>query len=390
MGAMDRFIGQKQLSESEQIKQRALEILHEEARTPGISSWQKQDAQKSAPVDSSPVEQRKYSLGDKDLVYSSNSWLSNPLTLGSGAVLAASYLAPRSVARFGAGGAATFLGVKSAFTDARELLDSDSTAGKLKFMGALAADTSLAAGGIALLARSGPKWLAPGLVLGGMVARMGVDAIPDKIEQKVDHNRESKPIEAKSVTKEFAEKIERAYMRDIPEHIRTRMEAAGYKIRLAPYMTHPDARPELAGVRPRGWPEGTSWDQADGAHAGSLKQILVCENIIVNGTRVPSRRVEGVMRHEYGHAVNRVYGARGQRFSDSAEFEAAYARDVIGMTAADKVKVQYLLQPGEAGRDECFAEVFALLTGGPCNGDDANVAKFSNVRELIKTRIINK
>ena len=101
-----------------------------------------------------------------------------------------------------------------------------------------------------------------------------------------------------------------------------------------------------------------------------------------------AKRVADVLRHEHGHALDRLIGA-----SESPAFVAAYTADVADLVpwltrlpadAADELK--YLTQSGPAGRHEAFAELFAELHGG-------GTTTFLNVsggmpRSLTATRAI--
>ncbi len=199
-------------------------------------------------------------------------------------------------------------------------------------------------------------------------------------------------VEAKSVSKEFATKIDETYKK-IPKQVRTEMEAAGYKVLAAHHMTHKDAFPELAGQRPRGWPPGKTWDHADGTVRFDRKTVIVTETRLdAAGKWVNTDRAEGVLRHEYGHAVNSVWGKRAALFSDGNDFKAAYERDLRNIKPADKAALAYYLQSGSAGRDETFADIFALLTGGPANSSDAARlrAAFPEVAKVVQKRIDKK
>lgn len=337
--------------------------------------------------------ERSFSLGNKELIYTRDNWTTKPLTYCSGALWAGSSLLSPVARRYGGGGAATVLGLTSAFSDARDLLSGERPMEGLKYLGAVAADIGITAGGIKMLSSTtGRRWVGPAIVLGGMVARAGFDAVPNNILKHYDKNRDIKTVvESRDVANDFAERIERVYMRDIPEHVRIRMEREGYTVRVTPYLTHPQGYPELVGQQPRGWEQGTTWNLAEGTVRSERRQVLIAQNIVIDNTLVPSHRVEGVFRHEYGHAVNKVFGQRGALFSDSPEFQIAYERDVVHLSETQTKELKYLLQPGSAGGDECFADVFAALTGGPCNGSPSRVLDpFPNVASLINRKILRR
>lgn len=184
------------------------------------------------------------------------------------------------------------------------------------------------------------------------------------------------------------DKLVRETYEALPPGVRKEMEAAGYKIVTGHHMTQ--AFPELKGKVPRGWPPGSSWDNAEGTVMFDKKAVVIVENRLgTDGKFSPSGRVPGVFRHEFGHAVNSVWGSRGSNFSDSAEFMVAFERDVTGIQKSDLPALAYLLQKGAAGRDETFADVFAMLNGGPSNASEAALVKraFPEVAKLIQKQI---
>ena len=70
--------------------------------------------------------------------------------------------------------------------------------------------------------------------------------------------------------------------------------------------------------------------------------------------------VEGVVRHEFGHMVDEAFG----HVSRTPEFKAAYQKDKAKMWFWTRAANAYLLQEGETGPSEAFAEVFASMSGG--------------------------
>lgn len=98
-----------------------------------------------------------------------------------------------------------------------------------------------------------------------------------------------------------------------------------------------DVLTELRGVRPRGWTAGKTWEDVSGGHQPATHRVVV-------GGR-PSIRDDSAL-HESGHGVD--YALGGLR--DSPEFTALY--DKVGKM------VPYLMQPGDVGRKETFAESF--------------------------------
>lgn len=171
-------------------------------------------------------------------------------------------------------------------------------------------------------------------------------------------------------------------IRKLPEADRKLFAEKGMKFAIAGKMSEID--PSLAGVRPRGWPPGKTWDDADGAYLGGTKQIAVTERL--NGG--VSDRTAGVVRHEAGHAMDAALG----NFSHSDDFQKAIDKDIAKLSPADKLRFSYLLQPNKAGNEEAFADVYGALNGSSTNrSETADVLKsFPNVAEAIKKRMAEK
>jgi hypothetical protein len=153
----------------------------------------------------------------------------------------------------------------------------------------------------------------------------------------------------------------------LPERVRRLTAAKGYRVRSARRIL--EVRPDLEGSRPRGYPEGWTWDHTDGFHDARHKEIMVSEERRSrHGDQYePSGRSPSVFRHEMGHALDASLGY----WSNSPEFRTAYERDAAKVRArADATLYGYYLQESIAGPSEVFAESFAQLHGG---GADAGL-----------------
>ncbi|MFD8249620.1 hypothetical protein [Nocardia sp. NPDC059691] len=100
-----------------------------------------------------------------------------------------------------------------------------------------------------------------------------------------------------------------------------------------------DVLPELRGVTPRGWPRKKTWDGVPGLYNKSTRRVVL-------GGRGKHDCVSLAV-HETGHAFDRAIG----NASESVEFRKLY----------DKMDTRepYFAQPGNAGREETFAEGLA-------------------------------
>jgi hypothetical protein len=82
------------------------------------------------------------------------------------------------------------------------------------------------------------------------------------------------------------------------------------------------------------------------------------------GEVVHAGRIEGVFRHELGHAYDRAAGGKFALMSSHPEFVTAYQRDLRQIAGDQRAELGYYLQGNSAGRQEAFAEAFAVVLGG--------------------------
>jgi hypothetical protein len=136
-----------------------------------------------------------------------------------------------------------------------------------------------------------------------------------------------------------------------------------------------DAFPDLAGVKPTGWPETASWDQVPGVYNGSKNTLVVGTIDDGSGKRKVPATGEGhgaidLFGHEAGHAFDAADGG-GKR--NHAAFIAARDADKASHALKgqrDHGPDNYFLTVAEGGTNttgaigETFAESFAFHTSG--------------------------
>jgi hypothetical protein len=191
------------------------------------------------------------------------------------------------------------------------------------------------------------------------------------------------------VSKEFQLLVQKT-IEEMPLPVKKILKGGGYTVLAAGTVC--EALPHLRMDHPRGWPPGVTWDHTDGTQNYDKRAIVVSERFRSTKTGVEweaADRTAGVLRHESGHAIDRLLGTNGTALSESDGFKVAYERDLIGITPADRKVLSYHLQPGVPGRSETFADVFAVLIGGPCNQQDAEVLKraFPVVAKFVKEKV---
>jgi len=175
----------------------------------------------------------------------------------------------------------------------------------------------------------------------------------------------------------------------VPTAVADVIRDAGIKTKVGNFVT--EINPSTQGKTPRGWPPGTTWDNADGYFDSNKKEIGTTQYLKeINTGNAKLGRGSAVLMHETGHAYNYASGDPAQ--NDSA-YIGAYKKDALALTGdVSKSALKYYLQSGEAGRNEAFAEAFSTAILG--DGNNLTLAhgfKFSdlfpNVMDYMQQRI---
>ncbi len=178
---------------------------------------------------------------------------------------------------------------------------------------------------------------------------------------------------ASQVSDHFRQEVTLA-SRSIPAHVWNAVEQSGWQVRMAEFVV--DAAPSLKGRHPRGWPRSTTWNNSDAVHLPHAKLLVLAEKRrTTSGQVVSSDRVPGVLRHEFGHAFDFADPGPHGAHSRTPGFVASYCRDVEALTSAQRKPLRYYLQTQRAGRQETFAEAFAIVLGG--GSDTASQDRFA-------------
>jgi hypothetical protein len=128
-----------------------------------------------------------------------------------------------------------------------------------------------------------------------------------------------------------------------------------------------DERPDAQGVRPRGWTR-YSWESADASYDKSTNRVLAGDKYLVVKTWQHSYRVDSVVRHETGHSIDHNMGDFSH---NNPGFIAAYNKEAKTIPDSDESVLNYVLQDGDSGREEAFAEMFADINGRSVAGGPA-------------------
>lgn len=183
-------------------------------------------------------------------------------------------------------------------------------------------------------------------------------------------------------------------LKEIPRTYRHQLENAGYKVLVVPTIL--DAMPQLAGQVPRGFAQGSTWHNANGTFDRIRKLIIVAEKIdIAGGASSQEALLDETVQHEFGHAYDHFIGLKvlGKsstnpypEFSQGPAFSRAYDQDVAGFPGDLKGRFAYFLQPGAAGKEELFAQMFPIFFGNtprPGTYEEFFKIAFPNVLRLM-------
>lgn len=122
------------------------------------------------------------------------------------------------------------------------------------------------------------------------------------------------------------------------------------------------ACPQLAEIRPVGMDMGLTYDAEDGIYESGCNRVLIARNYYSKREKamVENSNPAGTVRHEIGHAVDDYL----DKFSNSSRFKTIYCDEASKISGKDRKRLAYYLQLGYRGREEAFAELFAIYCGG--------------------------
>ncbi len=140
----------------------------------------------------------------------------------------------------------------------------------------------------------------------------------------------------------------------MPLRIKQQIDEAG--IRWIICSTLVDYDPALVDAKARGWGPGLDFRYVAGTYSLKHNKILIAERALRTSDGVLSERghrLETTL-HETGHAYDKVLNY----YSRDPAFRAAYEADCARLADAQRPKLKYYLQAGNAGPSETFAELF--------------------------------
>lgn len=194
------------------------------------------------------------------------------------------------------------------------------------------------------------------------------------------------PRHATGVRPDFRAEVERV-LAGMPYGILRVLDVEGYA--LVTGRTMLEAEPVLRGQAPRGYPPDATWANLSGGfQGGGAKRIVLAETYedYDTGLIVFCTDVAEALRHEIGHALDEALGGA----STADEFRAAY---LLGRKRADewnlRDRLEYFLnETVDAGAEETFAELVAIMSGGGAAGMDELMRSTFYEALSVVTRIL--
>ncbi len=209
----------------------------------------------------------------------------------------------------------------------------------------------------------------------------------DRIEnaQKIEGAKPQTGLQVENLgsSKEFADKVQKQ-IGNLTPATREALERSGTEIITTDKLT--TLRPDLAGKEPYNQ-SGSRYENLDAFFIPKSNSVILAETRENKaGKTVLNDRVEGVFKHEVGHALDKSLGD----FSQSPEFVEAHKKDVENLNSFDKGFFGYLVGSKDGdGKKETFAEVWGALNGASSDPRDTKLIldKFPNVANLIKDQL---
>jgi hypothetical protein len=193
----------------------------------------------------------------------------------------------------------------------------------------------------------------------------------------------------RGVSSRFADEITAA-LGTIPQPYLNALGSSGYRVVLSQKIT--DVVPTASHQQVRGYEASTTWNSVYGMFNRTSKRLVMAEladqSKLGRAGLYPltdrQRRI-GIVRHEFGHAMDQYLG----NFSHSDSFIKAYERDAATLNYSEKQSLNYFLQSGRAGAEETFAELFACIDGHGCDQQQDQILRdhFGDLITMIQGRV---
>lgn len=146
------------------------------------------------------------------------------------------------------------------------------------------------------------------------------------------------------------------------------------------------ARPDMRGVKPRGYLHGGGYDNCPGMFDPSTKTLYVPEKASWrNSPPQLNRWVKETALHELGHAYDHCL----KEVSERAEYRKAVSQDHQRLTNTLRRTYWYYTQPG-AGESELFAELFAVLHGAAESAEQEKMPLFFPITTKYMKDLLGK
>lgn len=192
-----------------------------------------------------------------------------------------------------------------------------------------------------------------------------------------------------NVSPGFQDEIVRALAKLPPATVNA-LERSGYKLSLSKTVTQ--AVPAARQQQVRGYEKHATWDSVYGMFNRTTREVVMAEFAEGNAgsakglvTLNNETRRQGILRHEIGHAVDQYLG----NFSHTPEFKRLYQRGLASVSKPEEKVLFYYAQPGDAGLEETFAELFACMNETACdkNSDMLLRNHFGELMNLIRINV---
>ncbi|MEZ4488494.1 MAG: hypothetical protein R3F51_12955 [Cyanobacteriota/Melainabacteria group bacterium] len=178
-----------------------------------------------------------------------------------------------------------------------------------------------------------------------------------------------------AVSDSFVKGVE-GIMVALPRYVLLMMHDRNARIHLVPALVETDYR--MQNVRPRGYSEGSSWQNSNAMCSGRNLYIAQYKLDSRSGNYVTAATEIGSIRHETGHCIDHCLGYISQQDKFRHPYRLAAAR----VPAEDRQRMDYFLQVASGGSSETFAELCCARFGGET--DEWRIKTCSMVKSYFK------
>lgn len=156
---------------------------------------------------------------------------------------------------------------------------------------------------------------------------------------------------------EFVDKVKEMLV-SMPISVLLLMRDKGGSVEVVSSVVEHDMR--IQNTVPRGWSADFNWKDSPALTHGRKVVVSQYRNDSRTGDAIDTTGELGVLRHEFGHAIDHCIND----YTQSTEFRHAHYLDAAKVPEEHRGTLDYFLQRDKGGPSETWAELYCYLQGG--------------------------